>query len=65
MSENKLNFEEKLKELEKILERLEGNDCSLEESIELFEKGMRLSADCKKVLDDAEKRIAEFSQKSE
>lgn len=65
MSDNKITFEDNLKELEKIIKKLEGSDCSLDESIELFEKGMKLSAECKKVLDDAEKRIAELSAKSE
>lgn len=65
MSDNKITFEDNLKELEKIIKKLEGSDCSLDESIELFEKGMKLSAECKRVLDDAEKRIAELSAKSE
>lgn len=65
MSDNKITFEDNLKELETIIKKLEGSECSLEESIELFEKGMKLSAECKRVLDDAEKRIAELSAKSE
>ena len=56
MSENK-TFEESLNELEKIASNLENGDLGLDEAINEFEKGITLSKECSKKLDEAEKRI--------
>ena len=50
-------FETSLDELEHIVKKLEAGDLPLEESLRLFETGMRLSAECKKQLEEAETRI--------
>lgn len=50
-------FEEALKSLERLVARLESGETNLEESIRLFEEGMRLSALCQKRLDDADRKI--------
>ena len=57
MAEKKISFEEELKELEKTVNILENGDCSLDEAIALFEKGVRLSADCRKTLENARQKI--------
>lgn len=51
------SFEESLKKLEIIVERLEKGDLSLEDSLRLFEEGVGLSAACKKELDEAEGKV--------
>lgn len=51
------SFEESLKKLETIVEKLEQGDLPLEESLKLFEEGVGLSAICKKELDDAEGKV--------
>jgi exodeoxyribonuclease VII small subunit len=51
------NFEEDLKALESVVERLERGDLSLEDSVRLFEEGIKLSDACKKELDTAEGKI--------
>ncbi len=51
------NFEESLKQLESIVAQLERGDLPLEESIKLFENGIRLSAVCKQELDNAEGKV--------
>lgn len=51
------NFEESLKQLESIVSQLERGDLPLEESIKLFEDGIRLSAVCKQELDNAEGKV--------
>jgi exodeoxyribonuclease VII small subunit len=51
------NFEAALKELEQIVEQLEAGDLPLEQSLALFEQGVRLSRDCQKRLDEAERRV--------
>jgi exodeoxyribonuclease VII small subunit len=51
------SFEESLKKLESIVDKLEKGDLSLEESLHLFEEGVGLSAACKKELEEAEGKV--------
>lgn len=53
----KEKFEEALNKLEKIISKLEKGDIPLEESLKLFEEGIRLSRFCNQKLDEAEKRV--------
>ena len=50
-------FEDSLKRLENIVAELEEGDLPLEDSLKLFEEGMRLSAVCKEELDAAEGKV--------
>jgi exodeoxyribonuclease VII small subunit len=50
-------FEDDLTKLEGVVERLERGDLTLDESVRLFEEGVKLSAACKKELESAEGRI--------
>jgi exodeoxyribonuclease VII small subunit len=50
-------FEEHLTQLETVVEKLERGDLTLEESLRLFEQGMKLSQACKAELEQAEGRI--------
>ncbi len=50
-------FEASLEELERIVKDLEKGDLPLEQSLTLFEAGMRLSAECKRQLEEAESRV--------
>lgn len=56
------HFETGLAELEGIVARLERGDLPLEESLQLFERGMHLSRDCRTLLDRAELRIRNLLQ---
>ena len=51
------SFESALDQLEKIVKELESGDLPLERSLELFEKGMELSDNCRKQLSAAETRV--------
>ena len=51
------SFEESLKKLEEIVAKLEGGDLNLGDSVRLFEEGTRLSAECRKQLEDAEGKV--------
>jgi exodeoxyribonuclease VII small subunit len=51
------SFEESLKKLETIVEKLEQGDLALEDSLKLFEEGVALSASCKQELDAAEGKV--------
>ncbi len=57
MAEKKQTFETSLQELEKIVRKLEDGDLSLEESLKLFEDGVKLSRECQERLNQAERRI--------
>ena len=51
------DFEKSIKELEKIADSLENEKISLDESIALFEKGVKLSKDCSEYLENAKQKI--------
>ncbi|HLG20508.1 MAG TPA: exodeoxyribonuclease VII small subunit [Bdellovibrionota bacterium] len=55
MAEKK--FESALSELESIVSKLESEELPLEDSLELFEKGIKLSRLCSKKLAEAEKKV--------
>jgi exodeoxyribonuclease VII small subunit len=50
-------FEAALDELEKVVQRLEGGELTLEQTLQLFERGIELRDRCQKELKDAETRI--------
>ena len=50
-------FEESLKRLEEIVTQLEGNQLALEQSLQVFEEGVKLVRFCASRLDEAERRI--------
>ena len=54
---NEIDFEESMEKLEKIAKELESDKLSLNDSVKKFEEGMKISQDCKKALDEAEKKI--------
>lgn len=54
-------FEEQMQSLEEVVEKLEHGELPLEESLRLFEEGMRLTAACRQELDAAEGRLQVLS----
>ena len=50
-------FEKAFQNLEKIVQRLEGEEMPLDESLQLFEEGIRLSRFCHQRLEEVEKKI--------
>ncbi|HPM42863.1 MAG TPA: exodeoxyribonuclease VII small subunit [Candidatus Omnitrophota bacterium] len=59
-----MKFEEAIKKLEKIVQELEDGDLPLDESLERYEEGIRLSKVCAKKLETAKKKV-EILLKSE
>jgi len=53
----KKNFEEQIDELEEIVKELEKGELNLDESVLKFEQGIKISKDCNKILEEAEKKI--------
>jgi exodeoxyribonuclease VII small subunit len=50
-------FEASLNELETVVKELEGNEVPLERALALFERGMALTQNCRKMLEEAETRV--------
>ena len=57
MDVNIKDFEAAIAELEAIVKKLEDGDLALEQSLELYERGVRLSRYCHARLEEAERRI--------
>ena len=59
MNENN-NFEESMKDLELIVEKLEKGEQNLEKSLQLFEEGVEISKKLNDQLKNAEKKVSEL-----
>ena len=57
-----LTYEEAYSKLEIILEKLESKSASLDESLSLYEEGIKLYKHCNKLLESAQLKISKFSQ---
>ena len=57
VKEKENNFESNLKKLELIVDKLESGEIGLEESVKLYEEGMRIKKICDKKLKDIEMQI--------
>ena len=61
---NDLSFEEALKELQDLVEELEGGNVELEKSIALYEKGTKLKLYCEEKLKVAEAKISKVANET-
>jgi len=52
-----MDFEKKLGRLEEIVNKMEKGDLALEDSLKLFEEGVKLSRECHQKLNDAESKV--------
>ncbi len=59
------SFEECLQSLENVVERIEGGELSLEDSLATFEEGVRLVQSCNRKLSDVERRIEVLTKDSD
>lgn len=53
----KKSFEENIEDLEKIVSELENGDLNLDDSVSKFEEGIKISKECNRILEEAEKKI--------
>lgn len=58
-------FEAAMKELETIVQQLNNNELSLDDSIKAYEKGVELSRFCQEKLETAKVNIQEVNQKGQ
>ena len=56
------SFEEALKKLETIVEKLNDEEITLEKSVELYEEGLKLSKICSETLEKAALKIEQIDQ---
>ncbi len=50
-------FEASIEKLEKLVEKMEDGDLTLEESLKVFEEGVKLTRKCQQALVDAEQKV--------
>ncbi|QYA49242.1 exodeoxyribonuclease VII small subunit [Nosocomiicoccus ampullae] len=55
-----LSFEEKMKKLEDIIQKLDSDEVQLEESLSLYKEGIKLSKECDEILKNAQLEIEEL-----
>ncbi len=60
-----MSFEKGLSELQKLVQELERNDISLEQSVENFEKGIKVAKYCERKLKDAENKVKAILDQSD
>lgn len=64
MSEKEQTFDQALQELEEIVSKLEQGDVPLEEALDQFQEGIKLSRYCKKTLQEAETTMTKIVEEN-
>jgi exodeoxyribonuclease VII small subunit len=57
-----MSFEEAMRELEQVVDRLESGRTPLEQSIALYERGAKLKTHCEKKLAEAELKVSQIAE---
>ena len=57
-----ISYEKAIERLEEIVEKLNSNEISLDESLLLFEEGTKLTKDCHNMLENAKQKIVEIEK---
>ena len=65
MAEEKLDVEKALARLEEIVKALEGDEIKLDESLKLFEEGVKLASVIKKRLEESELKVRKVLEEAE
>lgn len=60
-----LSFEEKMKKLEDIIQKLDSDEVQLEESLSLYKEGINLSKECDEILKNAQLEIEELEDNND
>ena len=55
------SYEQSMKRIEEIVAILESSELTIDESMKLYEEGVKLTAFCNKYLDNAEQKIVKLS----
>lgn len=62
---NEQSFENMMEELENIVKKLDNETVSLEEALDLYQRGMKLSASCDETLKNAKKKVNELMKSND
>ncbi|RIN43561.1 exodeoxyribonuclease VII small subunit [Staphylococcus simulans] len=62
---NEQSFENMMEDLENIVKKLDNETVSLEEALDLYQRGMKLSASCDETLKNAEKKVNELMKSND
>ncbi len=65
LSESKVSFEDAYKELSSLVKKMESGELSLEESVSVYERGVKLKQYCESLLKEAELKISVINPVSE
>jgi len=60
----RISFEDALRELEEVVAKLSREDVSLEDSVRLYEEGLKLSGICSEILEKATQKITELEKRA-
>ncbi|MFP4529051.1 MAG: exodeoxyribonuclease VII small subunit [Candidatus Kapaibacterium sp.] len=61
---NEKTFEEKIRRLEEIAEKLDEGEAPLEELMKIYEEGMALARDCRQFLEKAEQKVIDITKEN-
>lgn len=56
------NFEKKLQQINQIVEQMERQETGLEQSLKLYEQGIKLTRECQQIIDQAEQKITNLME---
>lgn len=59
------SFEKKLEQLTTVINQMEQTDVGLEQSLKLYEQGIKLTRECQKIIADAEAKIEQLMQQAD
>jgi len=65
MTNKAQTFEKSVQQLDAIVEKMESGELSLDESLKLFEKGVKLTRSCQEILSQAEAKIESLMDKND
>lgn len=60
--EKEQTFDEAMKDLEQIVQKLEQGDVPLEEALDKFQEGIKLSRYCRGIVEEAEKTVTSMAK---
>lgn len=64
-TEKKEDLEMMFRDLEEVIEKMENSDVTLEQSFELYDRGMKLLKKCNQTIDEVEKKVLVLDEDGE
>ncbi len=64
-TEKKEDLEMMFRDLEEVIEKMEDSDVTLEQSFELYDRGMKLLKKCNQTIDEVEKKVLVLDEDGE